>query len=116
MQCIGALAMLFVLAVCGQATAAEMPAIHAGHPRMAFAPATARQDAARLQRSPFWKGFAARAQGYLDTNDDSPRALTDALCHGGLLALATDDAATGRKVGAALDLAFAHRRNRRLED
>ena len=80
-----------------------MNPIHPGHPRMAFAPATARRDAARLRRSPFWKDFAARTGRYLDARDDSPRALADALCYGGLLALATDDPAAGKKVGAALD-------------
>lgn len=80
-----------------------MPPIHAGHPRMAFAPARAKSDATRLRRSPFWKDFAARAQRYLNAIDDTPRALADALCCGGLLALATDDRAAGEKVGGAMD-------------
>lgn len=104
MQWIGALALLFMLAVCGRAAADEMPPIHAGHPRMAFAPATAKSDAARLQRSPFWKDFATRARAHLDaTNDNSPRALADTISQGGLLALATGDAAIGKKTGDALD-------------
>jgi hypothetical protein len=86
------------------AAAGAMPPIHAGHPRMAFAPATARRDAARLTRSPFWDDFAGRARRYLgDTGDSTPRGLSNAVCYGGLLALAAGDAAAGQKVGAALE-------------
>ncbi len=94
---------LLLSALAAGARADEMPAIHAGHPRMAFAPQTARQDAARLTRSPFWKDFRQRAAGHLDAGRDSPQALADAICYGGLLALATDDAAAGTKVGGALE-------------
>jgi hypothetical protein len=81
----------------------QMPAIHAGHPRMAFAPATARREAARLTRGPFWKEFSRRAAAHLDAAGDGPGALADAVCEGGLLALATDDRAAGEKVGRALE-------------
>jgi hypothetical protein len=85
------------------AEAAEMPAIHPGHPRMGFVPATARKDAARLQRSPFWAEFSRRAAARLDAADETPRGLVDTICQGGLLALATDDRATGEKVGRAVE-------------
>jgi hypothetical protein len=85
------------------ACAAEMPAIHPGHPRMAFAPATARQDAARLTRSPFWKPFSERAATQLDSQSEQPGGLADAICNGGLLALATNDRAAGEKVGRAIE-------------
>lgn len=92
-----------LVACAAGARAEKMPPILPGHPRLAFAPATARQEAARLTRSPLWKEFSQRAARVLDSAEDSPRALSDALCRGGLLALATNDPAAGQKAGLALD-------------
>jgi hypothetical protein len=80
-----------------------MPPVRAGHPRMAFNPTMARQEAARLTRSPFWTEFSRRAVGHLDALNDTPRALTSAISHGGLLALASDDKAVGARVGEAVE-------------
>lgn len=85
------------------ATTAPLPPLVSGHPRMAFTPQNAKREAARLRRSPLWESFSARARRYLDADADTPRALTDAIHYGGLLALAADDAAAGAKVGAAVD-------------
>jgi hypothetical protein len=81
----------------------EVPSVIEGHPRLLFQPATARQEAARLTRSPFWEAFRRRATADLHGETESPRALADALSGGGLLALATGDPATGALVGRAVE-------------
>src|SRR5687768_14185164 len=98
MRCFYVIAFVGLLLAQGVSAAEPMPPIHAAHPRLAFKPETAKEDAARLLRSPFWKDFATRARRHLENDAaNTPRSLTDAICHGGLLALATNDAEMGAK-------------------
>jgi hypothetical protein len=84
-------------------TSSPMPPIASGHPRLGFHPDTGQAEAARLTKSPLWKAFLQRTKRALSVPNPKAATLATIISHGGLVELATDDAALGKMVGEAIE-------------